>query len=54
VFSAGVIAYVLLSGRPLFKGSEVQEVLAANRKCELEFPEKYWNTVSPEGQDFVF
>jgi serine/threonine protein kinase len=54
VFSAGVIAYVLLSGRPIFKGSEVQEVLAANRKCELEFPEKYWNTVSPEGQDFVF
>ena len=42
VFSAGVIAYVLLSGRPVFKGTDVEAVLEENKKCKLEFPEKYW------------
>jgi calcium/calmodulin-dependent protein kinase I len=53
VFSAGVICYVMLSGRPAFKGKDVQEVLAANKKCEPDFPDKYWSTISPEAKDLV-
>jgi len=28
-------------------------VLAANKKCELDFPEKYWSTISFEARDLV-
>lgn len=31
VFSAGVICYVLLSGRPVFKGQDIQTILTANK-----------------------
>lgn len=53
VFSAGVICYVLLSGRQVFKGADVQAVLASNKLCEFDFPEKYWSTISFEARDLV-
>lgn len=28
-------------------------MLAANKKCELDFPEKYWSTISFEARDLV-
>lgn len=31
----------------------MQDVLAANKKCEVDFPEKYWSTISFEAQDLV-
>lgn len=46
IFSAGVILYVLLSGRPAFPGANYQEILTKNRKCELSFPDKYWGNIS--------
>jgi len=53
VFSAGVIAYILLSGRPVFKGADVEAVLEANKNCKLEFPDKYWDTITDEAKDLV-
>jgi len=46
VFSAGVIFYVMLSGRPLFRGQNIKEILILNQKCEYDFPSKYWNCIS--------
>lgn len=39
-FSAGVIMYVLLTGRPLFRGDTLTEILEKNRNCVLDFPAK--------------
>jgi calcium/calmodulin-dependent protein kinase I len=35
VFSAGVIMYVMLTGRPLFRGDNINEILERNRNCSL-------------------
>jgi len=53
VFSAGVICYVLLSGRPVFKGKNYKELLALNKKCEVSFPARYWDPISDEAKDLV-
>ena len=37
VFSAGVIFYGILTGRPLFAGSDINTILANNKKCEYKF-----------------
>ena len=42
VFSIGVIMYVLLTGRPVFGGFNVNEILMKNKIAEIEFPDKYW------------
>ena len=33
IFSAGVIFYIILTGRPLFKGNTPEEILERNMKC---------------------
>jgi serine/threonine protein kinase len=38
MFSAGVIMYVMLTGKQLFTGKITEEVLDKNEKCELYFP----------------
>ena len=53
IFSAGVILYVLLTGRPAFPGSTCAEVLSKNKRCELLFASKHWDKVSPEGMDIT-
>ena len=53
VFSAGVILYVMLTGRPAFPGTNCGEVLSKNKKCELVFAPKHWDKVSPEGMDLT-
>ena len=54
VFSAGVIFYVMLTGRPLFPGSTPEIVLAKNKKCEYKFASCFWTQISPEARDLVF
>ena len=53
IFSAGVILYVLLTGRPVFRGYNLNEILLKNKKCEIEFPPKYWSKISDKAQDLV-
>lgn len=37
VFSAGLIFYLLLSGKPAFPGKTYNEVLQKNRECNINF-----------------
>jgi len=53
LFSAGIILYVLLSGKSPFTGSNHGEILAKNRECRFFFPEKYWGSISEEGLELV-
>lgn len=54
IFSAGVIFYVMLTGRPAFPGANVHEILLKNKRCEIAFPAKYWDKISPETKDLVY
>lgn len=53
IFSAGVILAVLLTGRPVFRGYNLNEILLKNKKCEVEFPAKYWSKISDKAKDLV-
>ena len=53
IFSAGVILYVLLTGRPVFRGFNLNEILFKNKKCEIEYPAKYWSKISGKAKDLV-
>jgi calcium-dependent protein kinase len=53
IFSAGVIFYVLLTGRPAFRGYNINEILIKNKKCEVEYPAKYWDNISDKAKDLV-
>ena len=53
IFSAGVILYVLLTGRPVFRGFNINEILLKNKKCEVEYPSKYWDKISEKAKDLV-
>ena len=53
IFSAGVIFYVLLTGRPVFRGYNINEILLKNKKCEVEYPSKYWDKISDKAKDLV-
>ena len=53
IFSAGVILYVLLTGRPVFRGFNINEILVKNKKCEVEYPTKNWSKISDKAKDLV-
>jgi calcium/calmodulin-dependent protein kinase I len=53
IFSAGVILYVLLTGRPVFRGFNINEILLKNKRCEVEFPPKFWDKISDKAKDLV-
>jgi len=53
VFSAGVIMYVMLTGRPVFRGDNLEEILEKNRKCLFDYPPQYWSHISLEAKDLV-
>ena len=53
IFSAGVIFYVMLTGRPLFGGTNANAILLQNMKCECNFDENIMKNVSPEAFDLV-
>jgi serine/threonine protein kinase len=47
-FSAGVIMYVMLTGRLVFRGNNLNQILLKNKNCDFDFPEKYWKVISPQ------
>ena len=53
MFSVGTILYVLLSGEPTFKGFRLATIMESNRKCVVEYPDKYWSMVSDDAKDLV-
>jgi serine/threonine protein kinase len=53
VFSSGVIMYVMLTGRPVFRGDNVDEILEKNKNCEFDYPERYWSNISAQAKDLV-
>jgi calcium-dependent protein kinase len=46
IWSFGVIAYILLSGRPPFNGKNKQEILYHIENFPLSFEHKNWQKVS--------
>lgn len=40
IFSVGVIFYIILTGRPLFKGNTPEEILQKNMKCDYQFNDR--------------
>ncbi len=53
IFSAGVILYVMLTGRPAFPGANIHEILMKNKRGEVAYPPKYWDKISIEAKDLV-
>lgn len=51
MFSCGVIFYVVMTGRPLFRGSTAKEMLDKNRKCEFTLNEQPWQAASESARD---
>lgn len=53
VWSAGVVVYIMLSGKPPFFGTNKEEVYKAIKENELEFPNKEWQYISDDAKDFI-
>ncbi|CDW82463.1 protein kinase domain containing protein [Stylonychia lemnae] len=53
IFSAGVILYVMLTGRPAFPGGNIHEILMKNKRGDVQYPPKYWEKISVEAKDLV-
>lgn len=52
-WSVGVITYILLSGRPPFKGRTKTEMFQSILNGELAFDHKIWQSISPAAKDFI-
>ncbi len=52
-WSVGVITFILLSGRPPFKGKSKQDMFKAITQEELQFDDKNWKHISSEAKDFI-
>ena len=53
LFSCGVLLYFLLSGQLPFQGSCLDEVLAKNRECRINFHAQQWTGVSRQAIELV-
>lgn len=53
VWSVGVIAYILLSGRPPFRGKNKNEIFSSIKHNEIAFDHPVWEKVSPDAKDFI-
>lgn len=43
----------MLTGRPLFRGDDVNEILTKNQNCDLDFPARFWDKISAEAKDLT-
>lgn len=53
LWSAGVIAFIMLGGYQPFKGRDVKEVYESVKRGKVQFEPKYWKGVSKEARDFI-
>lgn len=49
MWSVGVIAYILLCGFPPFYGDTIPEIFEQILDAQYDFPEEYWDEISPQG-----
>jgi calcium/calmodulin-dependent protein kinase I len=53
MWSIGVITYILLCGFPPFYGESVPELFEQIMSADYDYPEDYWNDVSPQAKAFI-
>lgn len=53
IWSLGVLAYNMLSGKLPFDGNNIKEVLRRVRAGRYSFPESEWGDISGEAKDFI-
>lgn len=53
IWSAGIVVYVMLSGRPPFAGKDKPTVHKSIRNDSLQFPDAHWANVSESAKDFL-
>jgi len=53
IWSIGVIAFFMLSGKPPFMGNDDLRIQQNITTCNFSFSDKEWNDVSPEAKDWI-
>ena len=53
IWSAGVVVFVMLSGKPPFSGPDKPGVYKSIKSTPLQFPDSEWANISDVGKDFL-
>ena len=53
LWSVGVVAFVLLSGRLPFDGQTEEDTFTKIKYLNYHFEDECWNTISDDGKDFI-
>lgn len=53
IWSIGIITYILMSGRPPFRGRAKEEILKSIQTRPVSFETEVWKKTSEEAKDFI-
>ena len=53
IFSVGAILFIMLTGRPVFRGYNNNALFLKNKQCEIVYEERYWSKISEEAKSIV-